>query len=56
MGGRGRGRGRGRGFALTVRAVNRDRPCKSKPVPEEECGGIEQQPFAFTSLVASYHG
>ena len=20
-------------------AVNRDRPCKSKPAPEEECGG-----------------
>jgi len=41
---------------LTFWAVNRDRPCKSKPAPEEECSGIEQQPFAFTSIVAGYHG
>ncbi len=41
---------------LTFWAVNRDRPCKAKPAPEEECSGIEQQPFAFTELVASYHG
>jgi hypothetical protein len=41
---------------LTFWAVNRDRPCRSKPAPEEECGGIEQQPFAFTSVVAGYHG
>jgi chitinase len=41
---------------LTFWAVNRDRPCKSEPAPEEECGGIEQQPFEFTSIVAGYHG
>lgn len=38
-------------------AVNRDRPCKtSGGAPEEECSGIAQQPFAFTELLAGYHG
>jgi chitinase len=42
---------------LTFWAVNRDRPCKTKgAAPEEECSGIEQQPLAFTSMVAGYHG
>ena len=38
-------------------SVNRDRPCEaSKAAAEEECSGIEQVPFAFTQLLASYHG
>ncbi len=41
---------------LAFWAVNRDRPCKAEPAPEEECSGIEQQPLAFTDLLASYHG
>ncbi len=41
---------------LTFWSVNRDRPCKAKPAPEEECSGIEQQPLAFSGLVASFHG
>jgi hypothetical protein len=41
---------------LTFWAVNRDRPCQAKAAPEEECGGIAQQPFAFSDLVAGYHG
>ncbi len=41
---------------LTFWSVNRDRPCNAKPSPEEECSGIEQQPLAFSALVASYHG
>jgi hypothetical protein len=41
---------------LSFWSVNRDRPCKSKPAPEEECSGIEQQPLAFTRLLASYQG
>jgi chitinase len=42
---------------LTFWAVNRDRPCKSTgAAPEEECSGIAQQPFAFSDVVAGYHG
>ena len=41
---------------LTFWAVNRDRPCQAKGAPEEECSGIAQQPFAFSDLVAGYHG
>jgi chitinase len=38
---------------FTFWSVNRDRPC---PAPEGECSGIEQEPFAFSSVVAGYHG
>jgi hypothetical protein len=38
---------------LTFWSVNRDRPC---PAPEGECSGISQSPFAFSSVVAGYHG
>ncbi len=38
---------------LTFWSVNRDRPC---PAPEGECSGIAQAPFAFSSVVAGYHG
>jgi chitinase len=41
---------------LTFWAVNRDRSCQAKGAPEEECSGIAQQPFAFSDLVAGYHG
>jgi chitinase len=42
---------------LTFWSVNRDRPCESaKAAAEEECSGIAQQPFAFSDLVADYHG
>ena len=38
---------------LTFWSVNRDRPC---PAPEGECSGIAQAPFAFSNIVAGYHG
>jgi len=41
---------------LTFWSINRDRPCPSSPAPEEECSGIAQAPFAFSSIVAGYHG
>ena len=42
---------------LSFWSVNRDRPCKGKgAAPEEECSGIEQQAFAFSDLLAGYHG
>jgi hypothetical protein len=42
---------------LTFWSVNRDRPCKvSGAAPEEECSGIAQQPYAFSEIVAGYHG
>ena len=42
---------------LTFWSVNRDRPCKGAgAAPEEECSGVSQQPFAFSQIVAAYHG
>jgi chitinase len=41
---------------LTFWSVNRDRPCPAKALEEEECSGIEQQPYEFTDLLAQYHG
>jgi hypothetical protein len=42
---------------LTFWSVNRDRPCNaSGAVPEEECSGVEQAPYAFSRVVAGYHG
>jgi chitinase len=42
---------------LSFWALDRDRPCKSSgAAPEEECSGIAQQPLAFTTLLAGYHG
>jgi chitinase len=41
---------------LTFWAINRDRPCPAKSAEEEECSGIEQQPYEFTDLLAQYHG
>jgi chitinase len=42
---------------LTFWSVNRDRPCKaSGAAPEEECSGISQLPYAFSQIVAGYHG
>jgi len=41
---------------FTFWAVNRDRPCRTGGAPEEECSEISQSPFAFTDVVARYHG
>jgi hypothetical protein len=41
---------------LTFWAVNRDRPCSGADTDENSCGGIAQQPFEFSDLVAQYHG
>ncbi len=41
---------------FTFWAVNRDRPCRTGAAPEEECSEISQSPFAFTDVVAEYHG
>jgi hypothetical protein len=41
---------------MTFWAVNRDRPCQTHGAPEEECSGIAQEPLAFSSLIAGYHG
>ena len=40
---------------LTFWSVNRDRPCGGS-APEEDCSGIAQAPYAFSSVVAGYHG
>ncbi|HUH80633.1 MAG TPA: chitinase [Solirubrobacteraceae bacterium] len=36
-------------------SVNRDRPCGGGD-PEEECDGIQQSPFAFSTMLAGYTG
>ena len=41
---------------LTFWAVNRDRPCGGSDTTSDSCSGISQQPYAFTDLVAEYHG
>jgi chitinase len=43
---------------LSFWSINRDRPCKApgEAAPEEECSGIAQAPYAFSSILASFHG
>lgn len=37
-------------------AVNRDRPCPAGTPSSDECSGIAQTPYAFSDLLAGYHG
>jgi hypothetical protein len=37
-------------------SVNRDRPCEGGSPKTEECSGIAQSPFAFTDMLAAFHG
>ena len=37
-------------------ALNRDRPCSEGLNPGEDCSGIAQSPYAFTDVIAQYHG
>ena len=41
---------------FTFWAVNRDRECAAGLNQGEDCSGITQSPFAFTGVVAAYHG
>jgi hypothetical protein len=41
---------------LTFWAVNRDRQCSGAQTPGEDCSGIGQAPYAFTDVIAEYHG
>jgi chitinase len=41
---------------FTFWAVNRDRPCAGAENAGEDCSGIAQTPYAFTDVVAGYHG
>ncbi len=42
---------------FTFWAVNRDRPCEgSSQNVGEDCSGVAQQPYAFTDVIARYHG
>lgn len=42
---------------FTFWAVNRDRPCEGgSQNAGEDCSGIAQQPYAFTDVIARYHG
>ncbi|MFB7669402.1 chitinase [Kitasatospora sp. NPDC056138] len=41
---------------FTFWAVNRDRACASGASAGDSCSGIGQSPYAFTKIVAKYHG
>ncbi len=41
---------------FTFWAVNRDRQCAAGETPGEDCSGITQTPYAFTDVIAEYHG
>ena len=41
---------------FTFWSVNRDRPCTDGSIISDSCSGIAQQPYAFTSIIADYHG
>ncbi|GAA5015453.1 chitinase [Kitasatospora paranensis] len=41
---------------FTFWAVNRDRSCPSGTSAGDSCSGISQSPYAFTKIVAGYHG
>ena len=41
---------------LTFWSVNRDRRCGGSDTTSDSCSGIGQQPYAFTDIVAQYHG
>ncbi|MFI9272183.1 chitinase [Kitasatospora sp. NPDC052896] len=41
---------------FTFWAVNRDRPCPAGTSAGDTCSGIDQSPYAFTRLIARYHG
>ena len=41
---------------LSFWSVNRDRQCSGSITVSDECSGIAQTPFAFSDLMAQYHG
>jgi hypothetical protein len=41
---------------LTFWSVNRDRECAGAKQTSDECSGVAQVPYAYTDVIASYHG
>ncbi len=41
---------------LAFWSLNRDRPCAPGEGSSDSCSGIAQQPYAFTEVIARYHG
>jgi chitinase len=41
---------------FTFWSVNRDRQCPAGAGPSDSCSGVTQAPYAFTSIIAGYHG
>jgi chitinase len=41
---------------FTFWSVNRDRSCPTGQAPSDSCSGVAQAPYAFTSIIAGYHG
>ena len=41
---------------LSFWAVNRDRECAGANQTADDCGGVAQAPYAYTDVIAGYHG
>lgn len=41
---------------FTFWSVNRDRACATVGTLSDSCSGVSQTPYAFTNVVAQYHG
>jgi hypothetical protein len=41
---------------LSFWAVNRDRECAGENHTPDDCGGVAQAPYAYTGVIAGYHG
>ena len=41
---------------FTFWSVNRDRPCGGANTSSDSCSGISQVPYAFSDVIAQYHG
>lgn len=39
---------------FTFWAMNRDQPCDANNHDSSSCSGINQQPYAFTRMIAAY--
>ena len=41
---------------LTFWSVNRDRECAAPNTSPDDCGGVAQAPYAYSRVIAGYHG
>ena len=41
---------------LTFWSVNRDRECSAPNTSPDDCSGVAQAPYAYSRVIAGYHG